>query len=141
MRIPDTNLLLFASDAGSLFHPAAADWLAEHLSGHESVGFAWVALLGFLRLSTKSTVFADPFRPSEALDAIDGWLARPNATVIRPGSGHASQLRELLERAGTAGDLTTDAHLAALAIEYSATLATFDADFHRFGELKLEYLG
>lgn len=141
MRIPDTNLLLFAHDSGSPFHATADEWLTERLSGPESVGFAWVALLGFIRLSTKSTVFTHPLHPSEAMDAIDGWLARPNVTVVEPASRHASVLRSLLEHAGTAGNLTTDAHLATLAIEHGATLASFDADFHRFGELKLEYLG
>ncbi len=46
----------------------------------------------------------------------------------------------MIEHSGTAGNLTTDAHLAALAIEHRATLATFDGDFHRFPSLKLDYL-
>ncbi len=61
--------------------------------------------------------------------------------MITPATRHQVVLRGLIEAAGTAANLTTDAHPAALAIERGATLATFDGDFHRFGGLKLEYLG
>ena len=47
-------------------------------------------------------------------------------------------LFHLLRGLGTAGNLTTDAHLAALAMEYQATLHTTDADFARFPGLKWE---
>ncbi|MGH8488528.1 MAG: PIN domain-containing protein [Gammaproteobacteria bacterium] len=43
--------------------------------------------------------------------------------------------------AGTGGNLTTDAHLAALAIEHGATLGSFDGDFERFSGLAFEALG
>jgi predicted nucleic acid-binding protein len=49
-------------------------------------------------------------------------------------------LGALLIGAGTAGNLTTDAHLAAIAIEHGATLASFDRDFIRFAGLKFEHL-
>ena len=45
-------------------------------------------------------------------------------------------LRELLEPLGTAGNLTTDAHLAALAIEHGAELCSTDRDFSRFTGLR-----
>jgi len=37
---------------------------------------------------------------------------------------------------GTGGNLTTDAHLAALAIEHGAELCSCDADFSRFAGLR-----
>jgi hypothetical protein len=45
-------------------------------------------------------------------------------------------LRQLLEPLGTAGNLTTDAHLAALALEHDAELCSVDADFSRFPGLR-----
>jgi predicted nucleic acid-binding protein len=45
-------------------------------------------------------------------------------------------LRQLLEPLGTAGNLTTDAHLAALAIEHGAELCSTDMDFSRFAGLR-----
>jgi predicted nucleic acid-binding protein len=56
--------------------------------------------------------------------------------VIHPGDRHAEILFGLLESVGTAGNLTTDAHLAALAIEHQAELHSTDADFARFPGLR-----
>lgn len=136
MRIPDANVLLYAVDATSPRHRPARRWLEEQLSGTETVGFAWVVLLAFLRLSTSPRIFRDPLGPEEALDLIDEWLAQPCATVVHPGARHAAILRELLRPLGTAGNLTTDAHLAALAIEHGAELCSSDADFSRFPGLR-----
>lgn len=140
MKIPDTNLLLYAYNSGSQFHSVAREWLAQALSSGERVGFAWAALLGFIRIGTNPGVFSRPLSADEAFDRLDAWLDQPNATIVEPTRRHATLLRELLAAAGAVANLTTDAHLATLAIEHGATLATFDADFHRFGGLKLEYL-
>lgn len=141
MRLPDTNVLLHAVNEDSPRHETARDWVNDALSGFEAVGFAWLALLGFVRIATKSAVFPQPLKPVEALDVVDGWLERPLAVILHPGDGHAAIVRELIERAGTAGDLTSDAHLAAIAIESGARIATFDTDFHRFNGLRVDYLG
>jgi predicted nucleic acid-binding protein len=47
-------------------------------------------------------------------------------------------MARLLAPLGTAGDLVTDAHLAALAIEHGATLESCDHDFGRFAGLRWE---
>jgi uncharacterized protein len=140
VKLPDTNVLLAAVNADAHGHDVARAWLTESLSGVEPTGFAWLALLGFVRIATKPALFARPLMPDHALDYVEQWLARPNATVLHPGARHGALLRGLLAAAGTAGNLTSDAHLAAIAIEHGATLASFDADFHRFRELRLEYL-
>jgi len=69
------------------------------------------------------------------------WLDAPGAHIINPGPGHAALLGRLLLAAGTAGNLTSDAHLAALALEHGATIGTFDRDFRRFAGLDMELLG
>ncbi len=138
MKLPDVNVLLYALDSASPRHDAARPWLEELLSGRETVAFGWSVLLGVVRLSTRPAIFERPLTASEALDLVDGWLARPNVTVVHPTSRHATILRELLEPLGTAGNLVTDAHLAALAIEHGATLCSSDADFSRFTGLRWE---
>jgi uncharacterized protein len=132
VKIPDVNVLLYAVDASSPRHAAAKRWLEERLSGTETFAFAWVVLLGFLRLSTSPRVFEAPLEPGAALDLVDGWLDQPCATVVHPTDRHAALLRDLLGARGTAGNLTIDAHLAALAIEHGAELCSSDADFSRF---------
>jgi toxin-antitoxin system PIN domain toxin len=141
MKIPDANILLYASDSTSQHHAAARAWVEEALSATETIAFAIVALLAFVRLATNPRVMVAPLSPTGAFDQVDEWLAQQPATIIHPGTSHLRICRQLLEASGTAGNLTSDAHLAALAIEHGATLASFDGDMHRFGALKLEYLG
>jgi len=141
VKIADVNVLIYAQDETATHHRRARAWLEESLSGGESTGLTWATLVGFLRISTKESVFVEPLTPTEALDLIDEWLGHPGTELVEPGRAHRGILRELIESTGTAGNLTSDAHLAAIAIESGATLASFDADFHRFKPLRFEYLG
>lgn len=132
MRLLDLNLLVYAMDASSPRHEPARNWLDETLSGAATVAFAWHVLVGFIRLSTRSAVFARPLTVDESLDVVDGWLQQPCVTVVHPTERHAGVLRGLLAPLGAAGNLTSDAHLAALAIEHGAQLCSTDVDFSRF---------
>lgn len=132
MRLLDLNILLYAMDESSPRHQAARDWLDETLSGSDTVAFAWHVLVGFVRLSTRSAVFADPLSVDDAFDVIDGWMSQPCVTVVHPTDRHAQVLRGLLTQLGTAGNLTSDAHLAALAVEHGAQVCSTDTDFRRF---------
>lgn len=105
-------------------------------AGQETIALAWTVLLAFVRLTTKPQVMTSPLTSGEALDLIDGWLERPNTAVVHPTDRHAAVLRELLTPLGTAGNLVTDAHLAALCIEHGAELNSCDADFSRFSGLR-----
>ena len=133
MKIVDANVLLYAVNRQSVEHETAHRWLTGALSGNEVVGLAWVSLLAFIRLSTSRRIFASPLPPADAMTVVESWLAQPAAVTVEPTTRHCSVLRGLLEQAGTAGNLTTDAHIAALAIEHGATVVTFDRDFERFG--------
>lgn len=136
MRLVDANLLLYAVDEGSPHHVAAKRWLEEELSGPETLAFAWAVLLGFIRLVTNPRVFAAPLATDEALDLVDSWLEQPNVTVVHPTDRHSALLRELLVLLGTAGNLASDAHLAALSIEHGAELCSADSDFGRFARVR-----
>ncbi|MHB1468102.1 MAG: TA system VapC family ribonuclease toxin [Solirubrobacteraceae bacterium] len=136
MKLVDVNLFLYAVDAAAPRHDAARRWVQETLSGSETVAFAWATLLAFLRLATNPAVFEEPLSVEEAHDHVDRWLECRCATVIAPTERHASILRQLLEPLGTAGNLTSDAHLAALAIEHGAVLHSCDSDFVRFPGLR-----
>lgn len=131
MIVPDANLLLHAYDAESPFHRAASRWWAALLSGVEPVGLCPVVVFAFLRLSTHGKVFDRPLTVGEASQRIASWLARPNVRLLVAGSGHVEAVCRLLTKAGTAGNLVTDAQIAALAIEYGATVHSADTDFAR----------
>ena len=132
MKVPDVNLLIYAVDRRSPLHKTAVHWWNGLLSGTETVAFSWNVLLAFIRLTTNPRVVQSPLSPDEALDYVDRWLAQSVATVIEPTRRHASVLRDLLGGVGTAGNLVSDAHLAALAIEHGAELCSADRDFGRF---------
>lgn len=136
MRLPDLNLLLYATDRGSVWHEPARRWWEALLSAGEPVGMSWSVLLGFVRLSTRAQVFSAPLTADQALDLVAGWLSRPAVRVLHPGPRHTARLRDLLRPVGTAGNLTTDAHLATLAIEHGAELCSADTDFARFAGLR-----
>lgn len=136
MKLPDVNLFLYSADESSPLHAPALAWVQEALSGSETVALAWAVLLGFTRISTHSALAERALESEQALDLVDGWLAQPAVTVVHPTARHAAVLRDLLTPLGTAGNLTSDAHLAALAIEHGATLYSSDNDFSRFAGLQ-----
>ena len=57
----------------------------------------------------------------------------PNAIHLEPRPRHLSVLGDLLLAAGTGGNLTTDAHIAALACENRCPVVTFDRGLARHG--------
>lgn len=136
MKLVDANLLLYASDRRAPRHEAARAWLEQELSGDETIGFAWIVLLAFLRLSTNPHVFERPLSPDRAFAVVDGWLHQPCVVIVHPGDRHSMVMRQLLDPLGTAGNLVNDAHLAALAIEHGAELNSCDSDFARFSGLR-----
>ena len=117
-------------------HAAARAWLERVLSDDEPVALPWVVLLGFLRVATSPRVFPRPLTAEQAAGVVDGWLGRPGVRTLDAGDGHWRILKELLGDAGTAGNLVTDAHLAALAIEHGGELCSTDADFARFARVR-----
>ena len=136
MILPDVSILIHAYNSGSLHHKAARAWWEETLTLPRPVGLSWITILGFVRITTRPVVSKSPLFPADAIRLVRSWLALPGVQILTPGEFHAEIFFRLIEQVGTAGDLTTDAHLAALAIEYQAELASTDTDFARFPGLR-----
>lgn len=132
MVIVDANVLLYAVDSTARHHEPSRTWLDGSLAGAEAVGFAWVALLAFIRIATSRAIFPSAMTIDDAFAQVESWLGAPAAVVVQPTSRHAAVLGGLVREAGTAGNLTTDAHLAALAAEHGADVVSYDRDFGRF---------
>jgi toxin-antitoxin system PIN domain toxin len=130
--VVDANVLLYAVDRAATHHERSRSWLDASLAGTEAVGLAWIALLAFIRLGTNPSIFPAPMSTDEATGQVETWLTAPAAVIANPTPRHASMLRGLLRDSGTAGNLTTDAHLAVLALEHGAEIVSYDRDFARF---------
>jgi len=135
--VPDLNLLVYAHNAGAPLHASALKWWKERMSGPVPVAIPWAVVFGFLRLVTHPAVLTTPLSPERALDCIDDWFGEEHVTVLEPGPRHLRIARDLFRATGVGGNLTTDTHLAALAIEHGAELHSNDRDFERFPGLRL----
>jgi len=136
MILVDANLLIYAIDVDSPHHAMARRWLEGVLSGADDVALAWGVVLAFLRVVTHPAIMCKPLPAEDALGFVDGWLAQPRVHLLAPGERHWALLSGLLRATGTAGNLTSDAHLAALAIEHGCSVASADNDFRRFPALR-----
>lgn len=102
------------------------------MARREEIGLAWIVMLAFLRLTTKPALFRNPLTPGVAFATMAEWLDQPLVSPVQPGPRHMEILRKLIIPIGTAGNLTPDAHLAALALEHGAQVCSCDHDFARF---------
>lgn len=136
MIVPDVNLLLYAHISGFAEHARARRWWEGLMNGDREVGLGAAGLFGFVRLATSPRVLDRPLEVREALGHVEAWLSRPHVRFALPGPRHLDIAFGLLHALGAAGNLTTDAQLAALAIEYQGELHSNDADFGRFPHLR-----
>ena len=136
MIVPDLNLLLYAHVDGFSQHAAARSGWEALLTSDRDVGLASPVLFGFVRLATSRRVFVEPMSIEDAVARVEAWLGQPNVRLLLPGPRHLEIAFSLLRAAGAAGNLTTDAQIAALAIEHQAEVHSNDTDFARFPGLR-----
>ena len=136
MIIPDANLILYAHNEADPDHEAARAWWEDLLAGPGPVGIPIVVVLAFLRLSTSPRVLQVPLSPGQSAGLVAGWFATPAVSLLNPGRDHMQVFLELVKTAGVAGNLTTDAQIAALAIEHHGVVHSSDHDFGRFPGLR-----
>ncbi len=132
MIVPDTNLLIYAYDSKAPAHRRARAWWESVLSGHEPVGLPWIVVLAFVRLMTHPTLSENPMTAAQARERVEEWLACDQVRLLSPESTTLNRFFDLLTATGTAGNLCTDALIAALAEEHGGKVYSNDADFARF---------
>ncbi|PWT91596.1 MAG: VapC toxin family PIN domain ribonuclease [Acidobacteria bacterium] len=138
MILVDANILVYAHVSSTSQHLPARKWLDNRLNGTASVGLPWESLLAFIRLTTNPRIFQKPETISDAWKQVESWLDCQNVWIPQPTERHREILGSLLKTAGTGGNLTPDAHLAALALEHGLILCSTDGDFARFPDLRWE---
>jgi toxin-antitoxin system PIN domain toxin len=133
----DANLLLYAYNVDAADHAKAKAWLEGELSGPSLFCLSWQTITAFIRISTNHRAFPRPLSVEEAVTIVSSWLDRPQCRVLSETERHWEIFAGLLAKEKAAGPLVMDAHMAALAVEHGATLATTDRDFARFSDLKV----
>jgi toxin-antitoxin system PIN domain toxin len=136
MILPDANLLLYACDQSSPFHPKAAVWCENIMCSSSPVILLPVVVFGFVRISTHPRIFTDPLSVAEASAHVRSWLSRKQVRLHDMLPEDVETALTLLESAGTAGNLTTDAQIAAVARRLDAEVHTADLDFGRFAGVR-----
>jgi uncharacterized protein len=135
MIIPDVNLLIYAHDSSSPFHARARAWWEAALSHPMPVGVPWIVVLAFVRLMTHPTVNDNPMTVAAARKAVGTWFGQDHVRLLSPSEKTMHVFFDLLEGAGIGGNLSTDAMIAALAVEYGGCVYSNDLDFGRFRDL------
>lgn len=136
MIIPDVNLLVYAYNRAASNHDQARAWWESLLNERATVAIPWAVALGFVRLVTMSRITPRPLEPRRAIDHVRSWLQRSHVTSVIPGPRHLDLLDEVCASLGLAGRMTTDAHIAALALEHGGEVHSNDADFSRVPSLR-----
>jgi toxin-antitoxin system PIN domain toxin len=130
--LPDVNVLVLAHRTDQDGHGATRDWLVDEVNSERPFALADLAVAGFLRVVTNPRIFATPTPLREAIRFLDGLFEQPTCVPIAAGPRHWEIVRQVIVDADARGNLVPDAHLAAIAIEHGATVATRDRGFARF---------
>ena len=136
MIVPDINLLVYAYNDRAPHHQASKRWWEGLVNGAERVGVPWVVSTGFVRVMTHPRALTVPISTSDAITLVQNWFRYAHVTPINPGVEHLTRLQQNLDGAGVGANLVTDAHIAALAMEYQAEVHSNDSDFSRFPGLR-----
>lgn len=136
MILVDANLVLYAEDSLSKHHESARVWWDAQLSDAAEVGMCWPVINAFIRISTNVRLHQHPLALKEAIERVQSWLDQPCVRIVQPTDEHWTIFQRMLRGARAAGNLVTDAHLAALAVEHHCVLYSSDADFSHFRGLK-----
>ena len=135
MILLDANILLYAYVEELPQHSGTARWLENLLSVQaESVAIAWAAATAFLRIATSKRIFKRPWSMTEASERLDELLAHPMVQLVGPTDKHWPIYSKILKDMNLSGDVVMDAHIAAIAMEHNASVASVDKGFRRFSD-------
>jgi toxin-antitoxin system PIN domain toxin len=138
VKLVDANVLLYADNQVAAHHLESRSWLTAALSGAEPVLVPWLSVLAYLRVSTLPQIHHHPQSVEGALRFLRTVLDAPCVLSGEPDHRHLDRVAVLLSATGIGGNLVNDAHLAALALQYEATVVSYDNDFSRFPGVRWE---
>lgn len=136
MILCDVGVLLGAMVERSPHHPRCRRALEELLETPYELALSELILAAVVRIGTNPRVFQPCPTPAEVFAFVDALRSAPGVALVAAGERHWRIFRELVVTSGIRGSDTTDAYLAALAIEHGCEWWTTDSDFARFPALR-----
>ncbi len=130
----DTNVLMYAVDDMSSDHRTVRTWLESALNGSMRIGMPWESLAAFVRIVTNPRAMRNPLSPDSALDYVYAWAAANLIWHPVPTDRHIEVFGGLVAGIQLSGNLISDAHLAAIAIEHGIPIVSADSDFALFAD-------
>jgi hypothetical protein len=128
---------LYAYNRNTKEHEQVSAWLNDSINRGDLIGLPWITIWAFIRIGTNDVIEPNALTVAEALRIVQGLLSRTNIALVEAGPKHLDFLAEVMLASGVKGRSTTDAVLAALAMEHGAALATTDAGMKRFEGLRV----
>lgn len=133
----DTNILVYAHRADSLWNEAAREALRGLAEGRAPWAIPWPCVHEFLSTVTYPKVFSPPSTISEAIREVEAWLGSPSLTLLAESVSHWQDLARLLRESRIEGPRVHDARIAVICQSHGVReLWTADRDFGRFPKLK-----
>lgn len=90
----------------------------------------------FLRISTHPKIFENPLKPNQATQIVDLWLLQPNVEFLSPNEESWNTFKDFWVNSQGGSNLSTDAHIASVALNHGLIVYSNDTDFARFPSLK-----
>lgn len=132
MVLWDVNLLLYAAKPELPGHAQCRALLQRLLDEGEPFGLSELILAAVVRIATNPRAFQPPTSTASAFGFCQALRNHPRAVAIAPGPRHWQIFQDLVLSSGVRGSDTTDAYLAALAMEHGCEWWTADTGFSRF---------
>lgn len=132
MRLLDANVLVYAHREDAPRHDEYNGWLRNVLAGDEPFVVTSLVLTAFVRIVTHRRVFDPPSPLERAFAFVDDVRSHDHCVTLEPAARHWELFKQQCRNADARGNLVTDAHLAALAVETGSEIVSTDRDFARF---------
>jgi len=136
MVLCDVNVLLYACTPQSEHHALCREALVDLGSGDEPFAISELILAAVVRIATNPRAFDPPASPESAFAFTSALRDHPRAVAVSPSTRHWRLFMDLVLSTGIRGSDTTDAYLAAIAMEHGCNWWTTDSDFARFNGLR-----
>lgn len=134
----DVNVLLYASDESSAFHPKALELIGRLARGPDLLYLFWPVVMGYLRMATHPAIFPRPLSVEAATGNVEQLLALPHARSAGEGDDFWHVYGAVTSGMVVRGNLVPDAHLVSLMRENGVgTLWTHDRDFRKFEGIRV----